>query len=263
MMEGEHRTYFQPPPPPKPSFIVRALKVCGLLAIGAVFAAPSAMRLFTNDWGHVQLRGEPIELNLRASLQDAGAKHPLVQALLANPDWSERHHDAYECFSPIEGRTRDDRLTTCASLGSAYGIGGYQHVFHNKVTHEVLAVVFIGRHTTGWPHFVHGGLLATLLDEHCARAAMDDPVFGTDDQGIVTARLELNYRSKTSSSDFYVLKARAVPEHELDEKERGKRDRKVWVESRVLTLGGKICVDGRALYVKPSGTNLRAVGRNF
>lgn len=95
---------------------------------------------------------------------------------------------------------------------------------------------------------------------------MDDAAFagtGPDRKGIVTARLELNYRKPTRAERFYVVRARAVPEAALDEADKGKRGRKVWVRTSLETIDGETCVEGRALYVKPAGTTLRAVGEDF
>lgn len=195
-------------------------------------------------------------------MQARAASLPLVQFLLASPEWSAHHHDAYAAFEPA---SRPKRLTT-GPLGTSAGIGGYQHVFHNSVTGEILTVVHLGFSLMGFPMVAHGGVLATLLDEQCARAAMEDATFvgaGANKKGIVTARLEIKYRRPTTIDEFYVVRARAVPEAELEDKEKGKRGRKVWVRTSLEAIDGRVCVEGRALYVKPADVDLRAVGEDF
>lgn len=207
-------------------------------------------------------KDSPKDLDMRAKIQARAAALPLVQSLLASPEWSAHHHDAYAAFEPA---SRPKRLTT-GPLGSSAGLGGYQHVFHNSATGEVLTVVYLGHNLMGFPLVAHGGVLATLLDEQCARAAMQDATFagaGANKKGIVTARLEIDYRSLTPSDSFCVVRARAVPEAELQDKDKGKRGRKVWVRTNLETVDGRVCVEGRALHVKPAGVDLKAVGENF
>lgn len=131
------------------------------------------------------------------------------------------------------------------------------------MTGEVVAVLYFGTSTIGWPGVVHGGLIATILNEHAARAAMQDPALSESRRGVLTARLELQYRKPTLANDFYVVRARATPEAALDDQEKGKRDRKMWVDARLETVGGHTCVEGKALFVIPKGTELRGIGENF
>lgn len=182
----------------------------------------------------------------------------MVKRLLADPEWSSFHHEAYEGL-PAAGRPR--RITTGPLAGSR-GVGAYQHIFHNRATGEVVSVVYLGTGTIGWPGVVHGGAIATLLDEHSARAALRDLAAGGGG-GLLTASLDIAYKRPTLSSDFYVLRARAVPEEGLAPEERGKRGRKVWVDATVETVDGKTCVECRSLFVSPKSVNLRRIPENF
>lgn len=175
------------------------------------------------------------------------------------PQKTGTHHEAYTVFPP---EARPHRITT-GPLGSATGIGAYQHIFHHHPTSTVLDVVYLGPSTVGWPSVVHGGLLATILDEHTARAAMAEPSLRARGKGVLTARLELQYKRPTLAADFYVVTARALGEDELAPHERGKRDRKIWVDVRLETTDGRECVSGRALFVIPKGQDLRGVPEGF
>ncbi len=94
----------------------------------------------------------------------------------------------------------------------------------------------------GHAGMVHGGLLATLMDEGMARccfAALPNKI-------CVTARLTVNYRAPTPAGGFVVLKAEVL-------KVEG---RKVWVQGRIETLGdgiepGKLLADAEGLFVEP------------
>lgn len=179
----------------------------------------------------------------------------MVKRLLSDPEWSGFHHNAYE---GIPAESRPQRITTGPLAGSR-GVGAYQHVFHNRSTGEVVSVVFLGPGTIGWPGVVHGGAIATLLDEHSARAALKDLAGG----GVLTANLDIVYKRPTLASDFYVLRARAVPEEALPAGERGKRGRKAWVDASIETVDGKTCVECRSLFVSPKSVSLRRVPENF
>ncbi|KAK7740807.1 hypothetical protein SLS53_005275 [Cytospora paraplurivora] len=216
-------------------------------AIRAVLAPPPPL-----------VPGSDADTALAADIRAAAQHLPLVKQLQTDPDWCLYHHDAYE---GIPAAQRAGRITTGA-LGGSRGVGGYQHVWHNVRTGEVVAVIYFGTGTIGWPGVVHGGVIATILDEHSARAALGDLAF-VGAKGLLTAKLDITYKKPTLSSDFYVVRATAVPEDELAEEERGKRARKVWVDARIETVEGQTCVASRALFVSPKGVDLRAIPENF
>ena len=47
-----------------------------------------------------------------------------------------------------------------------------QRVFVNKKDKKVVNVVWYGHAVSGWPRVVHGGALATILDETMGRVAV-------------------------------------------------------------------------------------------
>lgn len=128
---------------------------------------------------------------------------------------------------------------------------------------DVIDVVYFGRATTGWPTVVHGGLIATLLDEHSARAAASDPSLRARGLGVLTASLDIKYVRPVRSNRLYAVHAAAVPEEQLEPAERGKRDRKIWVVVTLADLKGETCVSGKALFVIPRNGKLRAIPDDF
>jgi acyl-coenzyme A thioesterase PaaI-like protein len=94
---------------------------------------------------------------------------------------------------------------------------------------------------------VHGGLLATVLDETLARAA---PA-----HSIVTANLQLTYRAPVSTGEFYTVHTRLDPERSTE--------RKAYVNGEIRSLMGKLCVESDALFVVPKKLALREVGEHF
>lgn len=139
----------------------------------------------------------------------------------------------------------------------------FQHIFHNTTEPEVLNIINFGLRVWGWPGTVHGGMLATIIDEHGARGALADPAIRAQDKGVVTASLDITYKRRTLAEKFYVVRARPVPDEKLPVEQRGKRDRKMWVEVQVEDLQGELMVTAKALYVVPKGTELKAVPEQF
>jgi acyl-coenzyme A thioesterase PaaI-like protein len=76
---------------------------------------------------------------------------------------------------------------------------------------------------------VHGGLLATLLDEALARTAINN----LPDKIGVTANLSLNYRAPTKADQFIVIRTTLVE----------KKGRKAVVSGRVEDMEGTVLVE--------------------
>lgn len=182
----------------------------------------------------------------RDKIHDRASKLDVVQALEEDPTWIS--WDAYTSFPPEQKQTH----IVASSLSSSSALGAYQRVFQNTETGEVLVLIYFGRGVTGWPTVVHGGVLATVLDETCGRAAFSrlGLADGEKERPVLTARLKLDYLAMTQEREFYLVGARVKEEEELEAGERGKSDYKAhvqgWVES-VRT--GEETVVAEALFV--------------
>lgn len=108
-------------------------------------------------------------------------------------------------------------------------------------------MLWIGGALAGWPGVCHGGLLATVLDESLGRCAILRFAAKTG----VTANLEIKYLKPTMTNTFVVIRCLPILE--------GSTDRKGYVEGRVETLDGKICVEAKALFVAPKKLQLRTL----
>lgn len=107
-----------------------------------------------------------------------------------------------------------------------------------------VSVQYLGPALCGHPGIVHGGLLATILDEGLARCCF--PVL--PNKVGVTASLKIDYRKPCRAGNFVVLRAETT-------KVEG---RKAWVKGRLETLvdesaGEKpeVLVEAEALFVEP------------
>lgn len=103
-------------------------------------------------------------------------------------------------------------------------------------------IMYLGEDLCGHPGIVHGGLLATLLDEGLARCCFP----ALPNKIAMTASLTMNYRKPTPAGNYYVLRAKTV-------KVEG---RKAWVEGHIETLpkDGEepvVMVEANALMIEP------------
>ncbi|KAI0885981.1 HotDog domain-containing protein [Annulohypoxylon maeteangense] len=197
---------------------------------------------------------------LTTQIRTQGASLALVQSLSQDPNYIS--WDAYSGFSSPPTHTSKPNHTTVVqsriTSGPLSGSRGlpFQRIFHNPSSGEIISILYFGSGTSGWPGVVHGGALATLLDESLGRCA----ILQFPSRTGVTARLELQYRQPTLTSGFYVIRARPMAD-ERDGPE--KRERKMWVEGTLETMSGKTCVEAKALFVVPKGVTLKPLVEGF
>lgn len=127
----------------------------------------------------------------------------------------------------------------------------WQKVFWNDKEKKIISVVFLGPGLEGWPTMVHGGALATVIDENLGRTAIRHFPARTG----VTANLELNYRAPVHSDNFYTL-------HTTLDQERS-TETKAYAKCEVRDMAGRLCVEASGLFVVPKTLNLNKVGEYF
>ncbi|KAI1392274.1 HotDog domain-containing protein [Hypoxylon trugodes] len=231
----------------------RAIKQAAFfLAIGLLLG--TALRL-TLQPPSLPLPDSPEDLYLTAKIHEQGASLPIVRTLSSDPAWTS--WDAYSGLQPTASQPLNlikSRITS-GPLAGARGLA-FQRIFRNAATGEVVSVVYFGPGLAGWPGIVHGGALATILDESLGRCAILKFPARTG----VTARLELAYRFPTMTAGFYVVRAKpAVREGE----DPAKSDRKMWVDGTLETLKGRVCVEAKALFVVPRDVKLKPLVEKF
>jgi len=169
-------------------------------------------------------------------VEDFIQSHPLVLELRANPDLVEsRPHMKIPEF------WKKHNLTGSTLLGPGR-IVVPPLSWNEKGGKSMVSVVYLGSDLCGHPGVVHGGLLATMLDEgfaRCCFAALPHQVG-------VTAHLEINYRKPAKADTYVVLRAKTT-------KVEG---RKAWVEGRIetLTRPGEtptVLAEASALFISP------------
>lgn len=162
--------------------------------------------------------------------------HPLAQQLREDPGLIEsRPHLQMPEFIKRQS-------FTAGTLGGSKKLVVPPRVWRDGNGQSMVSIIYIGPELCGHPGIVHGGLLATLLDEGFAGCCFD----ALPHKIGVTANLNINYRSPAPAGRCYVLRATTTRVE----------GRKAWVEGRLETLedGGKkptTVVEGSALFISP------------
>lgn len=102
---------------------------------------------------------------------------------------------------------------------------------------DAFAFLHLGRSVCGHDGLIHGGLLATVLDETLARTAF----YSLPNKIGVTAHLEIDYRKPVRADQFVVVETRLVEAE----------GRKAWVQGTMKDLQGNTLVESKALFVEP------------
>lgn len=203
--------------------------------LGAMFPPPPIAILFPRAAPGPP--ADPFSPESIAFTEDLEAKLqalPLLQKLRSMPDADEWYETRpYQAF-PEERRVNN---LTAGALRGPGKLALYPLIRAKK--DESVSVVFLhlGRGVCGHDGIVHGGLLATLLDETLARTAISN----LPEKVGVTANLSLNYRAPTMADQFVVIKT------SLQEV----KGRKATVTGRVEDLDGTLLVEATAIFVQP------------
>ena len=166
--------------------------------------------------------------------------HPLSVALRADPAWSEsRPHLRY----------LEEHKKHSLTAGTLMGPGRVPVpplVFTDQK--HLVSMSYLGTDLCGHVGIVHGGMLATMLDEGLARCSFAS----LPNQIGVTASLTVNFRKPVPAGSFVVLKAETT-------KIEG---RKVWVKGRIELLGKDetpctVLAEADALFIEPKYASVR------
>ncbi|TPX57586.1 hypothetical protein PhCBS80983_g03716 [Powellomyces hirtus] len=166
----------------------------------------------------------------------------LVAELRNDPEWKE-----VDPYSYLSG----GRLHRNFTAGTLKGKGKFAlrpALFHNKDMTECIAVLHLGERLSGHDNIVHGGVLATLLDEMCARSTIPSLPHRMG----FTANLSIDYRKPVAVNQFVVMRSKLT-------KLEG---RKAWSKAKIESLDGKeVFVEATSLFVSPKDALLAMAHR--
>ena len=133
---------------------------------------------------------------------------------------------------------------TCFLCGRQNDVGLKLSWYNDLEAQQIRATVAIPEHFNGYPGFVHGGIVAALLDETAGRALL---LGGGHDDLMVTLKLEVRYRQPTPTRQPLTLIGWVI-------KRSASRAR---VAAQVLLADGTITAEGQAIVVRPPQEFLR------
>lgn len=118
---------------------------------------------------------------------------------------------------------------------------GLQLRFFNDGPYQVIARVTLSEKYQSYPGVVHGGVLATVLDETMGRAILSED--GSDDiheaRFMFTAKMETRFRRPVPLHEEFIVRGRV-------DKDRG---RMVMVSGEIVLADGTVAVEGTATLV--------------
>lgn len=167
-------------------------------------------------------------------LEDAMQRLPLLQQLRAAQDADEWYEARPYLFFPEERRVNN---LTAGVLRGPGKLAVHALVRARKDETESYVILHVGRALCGHDGIVHGGLLATLLDESLARTA----IMNLPERVGVTATLTVHYKAPVKADQFIIIKTRAGEVN----------GRKAAVSGIVQDLEGKELANASALFVQP------------
>ncbi|KAG0171834.1 hypothetical protein DFQ28_008590 [Apophysomyces sp. BC1034] len=162
----------------------------------------------------------------------------IVQSARADPDMFE-----IEAYSHLKGSAKLNSLTASTLRGKGKIIVP-PVIFYNKAHTEVTAVVHLGKELCGHDGIIHGGMLATMLDEILACVAMPS----LPNHVGFTANLNVDYRKPVVADQWVVLRGR------LDKID----GRKAYVSAAVESTDGVKYTEATSLYISPKMPALAA-----
>ncbi|KAF2002785.1 Thioesterase/thiol ester dehydrase-isomerase [Amniculicola lignicola CBS 123094] len=234
-----------PPPRNKRRFLIRATTttLLTLLAFSLGFAMAAAPAYSTAlEVANPPTDEETLTLFIPttrdiATIETQIFSHPLTQSLLADPKYiASRPH------LKIPEALRAQNLTGGTLLGpDKIAVPPLQ--FTTPDGSKFISFQWVGHGLCGHPGIIHGGLLATLLDEGLARCCFP----ALPNKVAVTATLNVQYKKPAMAGQILILRAETT-------KVEG---RKAWVKGTLETLGegmegrGVVVTEAEALFIEP------------
>ncbi|KAK3203947.1 hypothetical protein GRF29_106g1087306 [Pseudopithomyces chartarum] len=173
-----------------------------------------------------------------AAIEKAIFEHSLTRSLLQDPKYiASRPH------LKIPAQLRGQNLTGGTLLGEGK-IEVPPVQFGTKDGSSFVSLQYLGTALCGHPGIVHGGLLATLLDEGMGRCCFP----ALPNRAAVTASLKVDYKAPAMAGQIFVLRA------ETTRVEGRKAWVKAWLETLVDEKNGEkplVVTEAEALFIEP------------
>lgn len=155
----------------------------------------------------------------------------LISKYRNNPEWEELSNP-YQRFR----KSQIAKSLTAATLRGKGKFGIEPLIFFKKDGSESIIIQHVGARLCGHEDVVHGGLLATIMDESLAFVALPK-LYGM----AYTGKLEIYYRAPTPANSWIIINPKL-------EKVQG---RKAFVHAEIRDTKGNIKTEANAIFIAP------------
>lgn len=119
-------------------------------------------------------------------------------------------------------------------------------IFYNTKTNEGIVIIHAGYRLSGYPFVIHGGIIASILNETFKRNAALNSFTSSNYKGdFKVENISINYKSPTLANQFLILKTKVI-NNEFEAKDLNS-DQWIRLESSILLESGKLLVVSDAL----------------
>ena len=136
----------------------------------------------------------------------------------------------------------------CFVCGRENPVGLHLHFYSDEAAGQIIAPLTIPETYQGYPGIVHGGILASILDEVTGRAIN---IGQSEETFWVTAKLELRYRLPTHTGTPLTAVGWVV----------SRRERSAQVAGELRLPDGTVTAEAQAVVVCPSSATLNQWGQ--
>ncbi|CAK7203330.1 hypothetical protein SEUCBS139899_006061 [Sporothrix eucalyptigena] len=238
---------YQEPTPPQPeakkrSFLWRAasfiIRFWLFAYIGVIVGGFAASLILNNSFEYKPKIQTPEALDEAERITNHIMNHPLVRELEADPHFhgTHPHYKIPEIFRV--GNVTGDTLIGPGLMAIP------PLVWQDDEGKDLVMILHVGKGLCGHPDIVHGGFVATLLDETLARCCFKAVPY----EIAMTATLKIDYRAPTPANSYLVLRAHT----------ESVKGRKAIVTGRLETLPdpestepGKLLAEAEGLFISP------------
>lgn len=136
-----------------------------------------------------------------------------------------------------------NRSLTNTTLAKTGGILIEPTIFHNADRNSTVTVVHVGDKLCGYPLLVHGGILATILNETFKRNVSLSGLSSSNvKDDFMVDQLGISYKAPSLANQFMIIKTQLLSHSDVDGRFAS--------QSTIETKDGKVLVEGSATIVE-------------
>lgn len=204
-----------------------------LFDIYSLYTRPEDSELLSVRLGH-QLRSLPQYEKLSYSRLSADWKKLFA--------WEDLDRNLLDSYSDGP-TTRQNKRLVSGTLSKPGGILIKPVEFFNVQTKESICMLHVGSRLCGYPFIIHGGIIATLLNEQIKNhASKASPGFVHLKDDFKVEEINICYKAPVIADQFLLLKTNSVKEEEPARKGE-------LIFSSIESVGGKTLVEAKAKIV--------------